>query len=143
MIGFFEYQYLKYKKEHLKNLLALAKSDGHLDDTEIEFLYVIGKRYGLKERQIQVILASEEEHKIKIPDGYAQRVGQLYDIVGMMMADNIIEQNEMDFCEQMCRQMQLDKRVIQDMVLIYERGGVQDFEEWEDFVEKWKKHQLN
>ena len=28
MIGFFEHQYLSYKKNHIKNLLALAKADG-------------------------------------------------------------------------------------------------------------------
>ena len=60
MIGFFEYQYLKFKKNHLRNLVALAKIDGHVDDTEIEFLYEIGKKYGLKEKQISEVLASEE-----------------------------------------------------------------------------------
>ena len=42
MIGFFEYQYLKYKKNHLKNLVALAAIDGHVHKNEIDYLYKIG-----------------------------------------------------------------------------------------------------
>jgi len=32
MIGFFEHQLLSYKKNHIKNLLALAKADGFMHD---------------------------------------------------------------------------------------------------------------
>ncbi len=48
MIGFFEHQYLSYKKNHIKNLLALAKVDGHMHEKEEALLYKIGRRYGLK-----------------------------------------------------------------------------------------------
>ena len=143
MIGFFEYQYLKFKKDHLKNLVALARIDGHVDQSEIEFLHLIGEKYGLKKRQVQNILDSDENYEILVPKGYSQRIGQLYDIVGMMMADNVIDEKEMEFCEHMCDRMQIDKEVIQEMVTIFDRGGVQDFEEWEDFVEKWRMYKLD
>jgi hypothetical protein len=48
MIGFFEHQYLSYKKNHIKNLLALSKADGHMHEKEVDMLFKIGKRYGLK-----------------------------------------------------------------------------------------------
>lgn len=139
MIGFFEYQYLKYKKSHLKNMVALANIDGHVDDTEIKYLHEIGKKYGLKEKQILEILYSDEQYEIEIPEKFYQRVGQLYDIVGMMMADEVIDEKEMDFCEQMCEKMHLDTALIQEMVKLYKDGGVQDFEEWENFIEWAKK----
>ncbi len=140
MIGFFEYQYLKYKKSHLSNLVALARADGRVDDTEIKFLYAIGKKYGLKEKQIKDILEAESSSKLEIPEKFYQRVGQLYDVVGMMMADEVIDKKEMEFCENICQQMMLKTELIGEMVKIYERGGVQDFEEWENFVEKAKKY---
>lgn len=140
MIGFFEYQYLKYKKSHLSNLVALARADGHVDDTEIKFLYAIGKKYGLKEKQIKDILEAKSSSKLEIPEKFYQRVGQLYDVVGMMMADEVIDKKEMEFCEIICQQMMLKPELIGEMVKIYERGGVQDFEEWENFVEKAKKY---
>ena len=45
MIGFFEHQYLSYKKNHIKNLLALAKADGLMHPKEEALLYKIAKRY--------------------------------------------------------------------------------------------------
>lgn len=143
MIGFFEYQYLDYKKSHLKNLVNLAKADGQIDKTEVEFLYEIGHKYGLKDRQIKRILEEKENIKSEIPVSHHQKVGQLYDIVGMMMADNIIDKREVAFCEELCEKLKLNSDLIQEMVDIYERGGVQDFEEWEQFLEKSKKYALN
>jgi len=140
MIGFFEYQYLKFKKNHLKNLVALAKVDGHIDDTEVVFLHEIGAKYGLKKKQVQDILDSEDNFELTIPKKFYTKVGQLYDIVGMMMADEIIDDKEMEFCESMCKKMKLKPELIEEMVKIYKRGGVQDFEEWEDFVEESKKY---
>ena len=55
MMGFFEHQYLSYKKNHIKNLLALAKADGHMHPKEEAFLYKIGERYGLKDRQVKLL----------------------------------------------------------------------------------------
>lgn len=39
MIGFFEHQYLSYKKNHIRNLLALAKVDGHMHEKEVALLF--------------------------------------------------------------------------------------------------------
>ncbi len=142
MIGFFEYQYLKFKKNHLKNLVALAKADGHIDETEVKFLHDIGRKYGLKKKQIQDILDSNEEYELQVPKKFYMKVGQLYDIVGMMMADEVVDEKEMDFCEQMCEKMSIKPELIREMVKIYNRGGVQDFEEWEDFVEESKKFSI-
>ena len=69
-------------------------------------------------------------------------MGQLYDVVGMMMADGVIDEKEMEFCEQLCEKMKLKTELIHEMVMLYKSGGVQDFEEWEDFVEKSKQYSL-
>ena len=42
-MGFFEHQYLRYKKNHIKNLLALAKVDGHMHEKEVALLFKIAK----------------------------------------------------------------------------------------------------
>jgi len=60
MIGFFEYQYLKYKKNNLKNLVAMAAIDGHIHEDEIAYLHKIGEKYQLKPQQIKKILENRE-----------------------------------------------------------------------------------
>ena len=48
MMGFFEHQYLSYKKNHIKNLLALAKADGHMHPKEEALLYKIAEQVWIK-----------------------------------------------------------------------------------------------
>ncbi|HEY8935738.1 MAG TPA: TerB family tellurite resistance protein, partial [Cyclobacteriaceae bacterium] len=81
MIGFFEHQYLKYKKNHIKNLLALAKADGHMHPKEEALLYKIGKRYGIKDRQVKELIDSNEKYEVIVPDNHNDKMNLLYDLV--------------------------------------------------------------
>jgi len=142
MIGFFEYQYLKFKKNHLKNLVALAAIDGHIHQDEIDYLYKIGEKYQLKPQQIQKILDSKEEIEPEIPEQHHQKVALLYDFVGMMMADNVIEESEMDFCKKMFKKFGYKELLIDEMIDLY-RQGVNDTDVWEEFLEKSEHYRMN
>ena len=142
MIGFFEYQYLKFKKNHLKNLVALAAVDGHVHEKEIKYLYMIGEKYQLKPQQIKRILDQKEEIEPNIPDEHHQKIALLYDLVGMMMADNVIEDEEMKFCKRMVHKFGYKDLLIDDMIDLY-RQGVDDTEVWEEFLEKSESHKAN
>jgi len=139
MIGFFEYQYLKFKKDHLKTLVALAKADGKVDESELTFLYEIGHKYGLKDKQIKAVIDSDEKLSVNIPEKHHEKVGQLYDVVGMMMADNVIDDNEIEFCRDICDKMNLDHALIDEMVEVVKQGGIDDVEAWESFLEHSKQ----
>ncbi len=141
MIGFFEYQYLKFKKNHLRNLVALAKADGIVHEEEVKFLYKVGEKYGLKERQIKTIVESDKTFEPFIPNGHEQKVGMLYDIVGMMLADQKIEPSEMEFCENMFRKFNYKSDLIKRMIKLYKKE-VKDNEEWEGFLEEAKFYML-
>ena len=82
MIGFFEHQFLSYKKKHVKNLLALANADGHLHEKEMELLYKLGEKYGLKQRQVKGILDSKKELELYIPDSDDEKMDQLFVVAG-------------------------------------------------------------
>lgn len=135
MIGFFEYQYLKYKKSHLKNLVALAKIDGHFHEKERDFLYEIGIKYGLKPRQIEIILNSDKEFDLEIPEGHEQRLGLLYDTVCMMLADGVIDDAEMEFCEHMFDRFDYNSELIGLMVKTRQNDMIGGPEDWENFID--------
>ncbi|MDH5396823.1 MAG: TerB family tellurite resistance protein [Cyclobacteriaceae bacterium] len=103
MIGFFEHQYLKFKKNHLKNLIALAKADGEIHELEEQLIYKAGHKYGLKDRQIESLLKSEETHVITVPENHNNRMNQLYDIMLMVYADGVVDDNEIEFCHDIVR----------------------------------------
>ena len=142
MIGFFEYQYLEFKKNHLKNLVALASVDGHIHEREIKYLYEIGEKYQLKPQQIKKILEQKEQIEPNIPDQHHHKIALLYDLVGMMMADNVIEDTEMEFCKRMVQKFGYKDFLIDEMINLY-RQGVDDTEAWEEFLERSKSHRVH
>jgi len=139
MIGFFEHQFVKFKKNHLRNLVALARIDGHLHDDEVKFLYKIGEKYKLKNWQIKSILEKENDAEILIPEDYKQKVGQLYELVGMMMADGVIDDREMEFCNLMVGKYGLKPGIIQKMIGYYQNGE-EEFKDWNTFLEESRKY---
>lgn len=142
MIGFFEYQYLKFKKNHLINLVAMAAADGHIHEDEIAYLYKIGEIYKLKPQQIKKILDQKEKIKPSIPEQHHQRIAILFDLVGMMLADKVIEPTEMKFCKKMFHKCGYKEILIDEMIALT-KIGVDDSDEWEEFLEKAETFRLD
>ena len=142
MIGFFEYQYLSFKKNNLSNLVALAAIDGHIHQDEIDYLFKVGKKYQLKTHQIQEILDQKEQLEVKIPEEHYQKVAILYDLIGMMLADHIIKDAEMDFCKSMFERFGYRADLVDEMIECFRKENG-DFREWEKTVEKAKQYQID
>ncbi|HEY9048547.1 MAG TPA: TerB family tellurite resistance protein [Ohtaekwangia sp.] len=132
MIGFFEHQYLSYKKNHIKNLLALAKVDGHMHEKEEALLYKIGKRYGLKDRQVKELVDSNEKYSINVPDNHNDRMNLLYDLVLMVYADDVVDPHEIEFCEEAVTQFGMKKDLVQWLLQEFHKGTPPPVDEWED-----------
>lgn len=132
MIGFFEHQYLSYKKNHIKSLLALAQVDGHMHVKEEKLLYKIGKRYGLKDRQIKEIIDSKEKHVINVPDNHNDKMNLLYDLFLMVHADEVIDKNEIQFCEDAVTQLGMKKDLVQWLLGVFESGAPSRADEWDE-----------
>ncbi len=143
MIGFFEHQYLSFKKDHLRNLIALAKADGHLHAEEEKMLYKIGEKYGLKDRQIATLIGSEKEATLKIPDTHDQKMNQLYDLVQMVYADGVVEKSEVVFCEDLMAQFGFKKEIISWLIDNFSKGNPPTPEAWDSLkAEAGEKYAL-
>ena len=140
MIGFFEHQYLSYKKNHLSNLIALAKADGHLHKDEEKMLYKLGAKYGLKDRQIASLISSEKKNELQIPDTHDQKMNQLYDLVIMVYADRVVEESEVEFCEDLMEQFGFKKEIVRWMIDMFDKGNPPTPEAWEELKEEGKKY---
>ncbi len=132
MMGFFEHQYLRYKKNHIKNLLALAKVDGHMHEKEIALLFKIGKKYGLKDRQVQQLIDSDEKFSMNVPDNHNDRMNLLYDLILMVYADDVVDKHEIEFCEEAVRQFGMKEGLVQWLLSEFERGTPPPPDEWEE-----------
>ncbi|NOS55506.1 MAG: TerB family tellurite resistance protein [Cyclobacteriaceae bacterium] len=136
MIGFFENQYLSYKKDHIKNLLALAKADGHVHEKEEAVIYKIGKRYGLKDRQVKAILDSNEKFKVNVPDNHRDKMNVLYDLMLIVFADGVVEKKEVAFCEDVAKQFNLKKEIVKWLLTeVFDKGKAPAPDEWDEMRE--------
>jgi uncharacterized tellurite resistance protein B-like protein len=132
MIGFFEHQYLAYKKSHIKNLLALAKVDGHVHPKEEKLLFKIGKRYGLKERQIKDIIESKEKRKAIVPDNHNDKMNLLYDLLLMIYADEVVDKHEIEFFEEAVKKFGMKKETVKWLLTVFKKGTPPPHDEWEE-----------
>lgn len=139
MIGFFEHQYLSYKKNHIKNLLALAKADGHMHPKEEKLLYKIGKRYGLKDRQIKELVDTDEKYEIVVPDNHHDKMNLLYDLVLMVYADGVIDKQEIAFCESTVKKYGMKKELVHWLLSEFERGTPPPPDEWDEIKKEAKE----
>lgn len=132
MKGFFEHEFINYKKSHVKNLIAMARIDDHLHDAEIDFVYKIGIKYGLKKKQITTIL-NEQDHIIaEIPSDPEERLDQMHDLVGMMLADGLVEMVELEFCDDMARKMGFKTEIVHRLIE-FMKFGKRSFDDWQRF----------
>jgi len=133
MIGFFEHQYLSYKKNHIRNLLALARADGSMHPKEEKLLFKIGRRYGLKDRQIRQILDTNENHAVIIPDNHNDKMNLVYDLLLMVHADHEIAPNEVAFVEDAVVRFGMKKEMVGWLLEVFDKKGIPPpAGDWED-----------
>ncbi|RAU82559.1 tellurite resistance TerB family protein [Pontibacter arcticus] len=125
MFGFFESEETKKLKSHIKNLGALAKIDGHLDAEEMKYIVSIGIRHGLKPDDVKHLLSNASKIEPQLPTNDSERFDQIYDLVEMMLADGIVDEQEMDFCITMATRLGFRKSIV-GMLVRKISSGVKD-----------------
>ncbi len=139
MQGFFEHQYLTYKKNHIRNLLALANADGHMHAKETELLFRIGANYGLKDWQVQNLADSPEKAELTIPDNFNDRMNLLYDLLLMVYADGVVEKREIEFCEDVAKRFNMKKDIVGWLLKIFDKGTPPPPDEWTEIKREAKE----
>lgn len=141
MKGFFEHQYLSFKKNHIANLVALAQIDDELHDAEIDFIYKVGRKYGLKDRHITNILNGKDTIKVEMPGEHSDQVNQLFDLVGMMLADGIIEPVETEFVNGVAKRYGFTNEII-DRLIVYVSKHQYPGDNWNEFLDEVKQFKI-
>ncbi len=112
MFEFFESKKTKQLKNHLRNLVALSSADGNIDDSEKDILIKIGTRKGLKKTEVENIIDNPGNTNFVPATSDDERFEQIYDLVELMLADGIAEDNELHFCVEMAEKLGFRKAVV-------------------------------
>jgi hypothetical protein len=101
MFDFFESKEAKRKKSHIKNLVALAKLDGHVTKEELGFLLKIGDRNGVKNDDVKKMILRTTTVKVTKPANDSDRFDYIYDLIEMTLVDGVMDEDEIDYCVDM------------------------------------------
>lgn len=112
MLDVFENKQTRIKKNHIKNLIALAKADGKLDKKEVSLIKKLAKDNGVKLSKVQYWL--KQNHIVDInPDASIdQKFDQIYDLVQLMLADGKVDEEELEFCSQVAKNLGFKKTIV-------------------------------
>ncbi|GAA4365710.1 hypothetical protein GCM10023185_36250 [Hymenobacter saemangeumensis] len=122
MFGFFENEQAKKIKSHLANLAALAKADGHIDEREMRFIIAVGKKNGINAADVQALVSGAKGAGNDLPTNDSERFDQIFDLVDMMLADGVVDENEMDFCIMMAEKLGFRKAIVGVLVRKISQG---------------------
>jgi tellurite resistance protein len=111
----------KIKVEHFHNLIAVALSDGILDDEEKEFLYERANEIGFPKEEVDNVMQNAGELEFLIPMNKVDREEQLGDAVYMTMVDGEIHEKEYNLCLRLAEKLELDKNYLDHIIDLSQR----------------------
>ncbi|RAV98558.1 TerB family tellurite resistance protein [Pseudochryseolinea flava] len=135
MTTFFEHQRTSFKRNYLSNLIALASSDGNLDELERQLIHKIGKKRGLKEWQINELLEDQTPKQAFVPDSIHNRMEMLYDLMQIIYADEKVTDDEVDFITDIVRAYKLKLEIVDHLIAMFSTGTPLAYE-WKEFVDR-------
>jgi tellurite resistance protein len=109
---------------HLKNLITIALSDGHLDALEKEFIIEKASLLGIEEKDLNLLFAEALEFKNKIFQIDISKEEQLADAVLMAVLDGYIHENEQKILRELAQILGFSKEYVDEIIQ-------RSFELWE------------
>ncbi|MEG0929936.1 hypothetical protein [Algoriella sp.] len=103
------------KLNHIKNLFILGKSDGILNEKEIQIISEIAKHHQLSINEINYILSDKTQLPFSLPATFTDRLTMLYDLVLLMVSDLYIHENERELCIDLAKKFEFNPQLIDEL----------------------------
>lgn len=128
---------VKVPKLHYLHLIQVARADGKIDPQEMVILHKEGKRFGLTDSEIDELIEKEKDHHYHPPYSLDDKFEDLYYIAEMIMADDIVSDEEEKLLRRFAVEVGFDDRAIDILneVLI---GGIRKKDSEEEILKKFK-----
>lgn len=79
---------------HVRNLIRIAIADGHIAEDEYRLLVKIARHRGVDEEEVKKIISNVNDFEFVPPSNIEERNLQLWHLGRMVLADGVIEQQE-------------------------------------------------
>ena len=134
----FDHQSKKDDKEHFMHLIQIASADGTIDQTESRMLHMFGSKMGFTEPEIDSLFISTNKSAYNPPYELSKRFEQVYDIVKMVLADGIIEKNELHLTNRFATKSGFKESEIPKLLVLL-INGIKEGKDEEDLFVVYKK----
>jgi uncharacterized tellurite resistance protein B-like protein len=128
----------KQDKEHFKHLVSIALADGIIDTTETDILHRFGRKMGFTEPEIDDLLESGRMMVYNPPYEFFKRFEQVYEIVKMVLADGIVDKNEMRLANSFATKSGFTESEIPKLLVLL-ISGIREGKDEEELFEIYKK----
>lgn len=121
VIPFFGDKKVLQRESHIRNLVLMANADNSISKSELQAIYAIGRERGFGDDEIAEIVKSDEQRNLEIPDSIDEKFEQLFDLTRVMLADGVIEDDEIDFCKEVATKYGFRKTISAILIALITR----------------------
>ncbi|SMG35289.1 hypothetical protein SAMN05661096_02327 [Marivirga sericea] len=100
---------------HLIHLHQLAKIDNRFVKEEKRYLYALGRKNGVSEKEVDEILLEASEVDFHEPETIKEKIIFLYEYIQMMLVDNKLDEREAQMCAIIAERMGLNRGLVGSM----------------------------
>lgn len=112
---------IEIRKEHFKNLVAVAYADGYLDEDEEDFLYDKADEIGIPYEEVEDIMDNAKNLEFMVPMNMEDREDQLADIVYMSMIDGDLHEKEYELCLSISKKLGFEQKDLDEAIELTRR----------------------
>lgn len=106
----------KRARGHLKNLLAVAASDGSFDGMEVDYILSMAQRYNVSEQELKMIKDNPDAYQYEPPVNDRERFDHLHHLISMMLIDGEVHEKEKDICKRFANALGLKEEFVDDFI---------------------------
>ncbi|MGB8491626.1 MAG: hypothetical protein WCE64_11275 [Bacteroidales bacterium] len=126
--------------EHCIRLVQVSQADGKIAPAEHELLQKEGRKFGLTDPEIEMIIEREAKHHYDPPYSLADKFEQLYNIAEMILADEIVTEGEKKLLRRFAIEAGFGDKAIEGLIDLLLNGIANGEDEDKLFREFREKH---
>jgi hypothetical protein len=100
---------------HLIHLYQLAKIDNRFVKEEKRYLYALGRKNNVSEKEVDEIIQDAVNMEFHEPETIKEKIIFLYEYIQMMLVDNKLDEREAQMCAIIAERMDLDRGLVGSM----------------------------
>ena len=105
------------KLGQVKNLIMLALADGKATESELALIAAIASREELTQEELDNLIDHPESVSIELPEDDDEKLRYMEDMVGLMMIDGDLDDNEMAMCKIYAIMLGYESDIVERMIL--------------------------